>query len=212
MEEYLCQDEKELEFCAQKLQQHGWLRWLVSLPDVIECNNKLSQCQDRLRVCQEQSRICKEALRRSDFQLSDCRAKIKSCTSELHYLQNEYESCRSVIVNIEEIATATPNSETTMWAKGGTAVGATVGAAAGTAVFPVVGTVVGVVTGAAVGYIRGRAVWILLARKERFVSSQLTRCTNKLKACERTLSKCQAMAEDVKNEIYELENLTHTFD
>ena len=219
IEEYLHQDENELEYHARKLQKLGWLPWLVRLPDVVECNKKISQCRDRLRVCQEQSRICKEALRRSDFQLSDCRAKIESCTSELRYLQKEYERCsRTVKANMEELKKTASTLETTIeeWAAGGAAVGAATGIVVGTAVLPVVGTVVGAATGAAVGYFGGKAVGSLLTKEteetkeQRLVRSQLTRCEDELKACENTLRECQAMAEDVKNKIDELENLTCT--
>ena len=44
MEEYLRQDENELEYRAGELQQLGWLPWLVRLTDVVECNKKISQC------------------------------------------------------------------------------------------------------------------------------------------------------------------------
>ena len=202
MEEYLHQDEIELEYRARKLQKLSWLQWLAHLPDVIECNIKLIQCRDRLRRCQEQSRICKKALRCSEFQLADCRDKLVSCASELRYLQKEYERCsRTVIANMKVIEKAEPNlkifQECTIK---GAIVGATVGGMAGmlTAI-PVVGATVG----GATGYLGGAIVSTYLAH-------QLRRCQKELKEGEHTREEWQAVAEKVKNEIDELENFTHT--
>ena len=51
---------------------------------------------------------------------------------------------------------------------------------------------------------------LLMEAEERLVRSQLTRCNDELKACVKTQRECQAMAEGIKNEIDELENLTRT--
>ena len=214
MEEYLHIDERELKYRVQELQRLDWMQWFARLSDVIDCYPKLIQCRGRLRRCQEQSRISKEALRRSEFQLSDCRKKIESCISELRYLNQEYECCnRSVIGNIEEIKKAASTLETTIetLAKGAAAVGGATGAAVGTAVLPVVGTAVGGAAGAAMAFFGVKAVGsLLMEAEERLVRSQLTRCNDELKAYEKTQRECQAMAEGIKNDIDELENLTRT--
>ena len=203
MEEYLRQDEKELEYRSQKLQKLSWLQWLAHLPDVIECNIKLIQCQDRLRRCQEQSRICSKALRCSEFQLADCHKKLESCTSELRYLQKEYERCsRTVITNMKEIEKAEPNLKAFTVVTRAAVIGATVGAMVGSAI-PGPGTATGVVVGGAIGYLGGAAV-------DTYLERQLRSCQKELKASEHTREKCQDVAEKVKNEIDELENLTHT--
>lgn len=220
IEDFLSQDEKELNYQITRLQQLNRSQWTTYL--MHECEHKLQSYQNSLQSCKKQSRICKETLEHSEFQLTECHDKFTSCVRELRCLQREYERCMTAVSDaktaelceminktLEDIAKGLVVGTVAGGAAGAVVAGvpsAAIGAAVGTTVIPLIGTAIGAAFGAVLGAVTG-GTSRLIGGTLKILKSELSRFQNELMQFEDTRKEWQDVVEKAINDIDELEKM-----